>query len=211
MGGTSMAAPFVAGCAAAVRQYYEQRLEHKPSAALLKATLINSAQYLSSSSSFPLDCQFYPNYHQGFGKVYLPLAVPNPQAPRMALSFYDNWATPAEFFTSSSSGKYRRFAFEVPSDFELRITMAYSDAPGRSLQNNLNLFLELPNGSKIFGNASLPNPLKRPDTANNVEVIRISNPISGTYLLQVTATNILTSQDMALVVTGSIVSPLVQI
>src|SRR5215210_1840406 len=42
MGGTSMAAPLVTGCAALVREYYRKSRNHQPSAALLKATLINS-------------------------------------------------------------------------------------------------------------------------------------------------------------------------
>jgi serine protease AprX len=42
LGGTSMAAPYVAGCAALVREYYQKKENWQtPSAALLKATLIN--------------------------------------------------------------------------------------------------------------------------------------------------------------------------
>jgi serine protease AprX len=40
-GGTSMAAPLVSGCAALVREYYTSQKSISPSAALLKATLIN--------------------------------------------------------------------------------------------------------------------------------------------------------------------------
>ena len=39
MGGTSMAAPLVAGCAALVRQYYATERGIEPSAALVKATI----------------------------------------------------------------------------------------------------------------------------------------------------------------------------
>ncbi len=45
MGGTSMAAPYVAGCAALVREWYRKKAGwNTPSAALLKATLINGTQ-----------------------------------------------------------------------------------------------------------------------------------------------------------------------
>ena len=43
MGGTSMACPLVAGCAALVRQYFVDERDTSPSAALLKATLVNGA------------------------------------------------------------------------------------------------------------------------------------------------------------------------
>ena len=50
MGGTSMAAPLVAGCAALVREYYVSKRHHEPSAALLKATLINGTRWLTGAT-----------------------------------------------------------------------------------------------------------------------------------------------------------------
>lgn len=48
MGGTSMAAPYVAGCAAIVREWYRKSGKwNTPSAALLKSTLINGTQRIS--------------------------------------------------------------------------------------------------------------------------------------------------------------------
>jgi serine protease AprX len=47
MGGTSMSAPLAAGCAALVRQYYLTQRNHNPSAALVKATIINGARRLT--------------------------------------------------------------------------------------------------------------------------------------------------------------------
>jgi serine protease AprX len=44
--GTSQAAAVVSGLTAIVRQYYLETRTHSPSAALLKAILINSAHYL---------------------------------------------------------------------------------------------------------------------------------------------------------------------
>ena len=44
MGGTSMATPLVAGCAAVIREALEVKYQHlNPSAALLKALIINGA------------------------------------------------------------------------------------------------------------------------------------------------------------------------
>lgn len=67
-------------------------------------------------------------------------------------------------------------------------------------------------GKKILGNAQIPNSLNIPDPDNNVEAVRIENVPVGTYLIQVTASNLLKGpQDFALVVTGENVSTLVPI
>lgn len=61
-------------------------------------------------------------------------------------------------------------------------------------------------------NAQIPNSLNIPDPDNNVEAVRIENVPVGTYLIQVTASNLLKGpQDFALVVTGENVSTLVPI
>ncbi|MGH9875830.1 MAG: S8 family serine peptidase [Pyrinomonadaceae bacterium] len=209
MGGTSMAAPLVTGCAAAVRQYYTQERNHLPSAALVKSTLINSTRQLTGASA-TADFPTQPNYHQGFGVVYLPMAVPTSLVPGFGLEFYDNWNSPALHF--NTTGERRRFSFNLnPGGVFLRITMAYTDPPGRALQNNLNLFLELPDHSKKYGNMTLPHGLNRPDATNNVEVIRLDNPSAGNYVIQVVASNLIEPQDFALVVTGNFSSPMIEI
>ncbi len=207
-GGTSMATPLVAGCAALVRQYYTTVRGHSPSAALLKATLINSTRWLSGNNAVA-DFPNLPNYHQGFGAVYLPYAIPNALEPKLKLEFFDNWQKPVEHFTTS--GPRRRFAFDLNAGGKLRITLAYTDAPGRALQNNLQLFLDTPNGQKLFGNMQLPRGNNRPDTINNVECIRIDNAPQGSYLIQVVAENIYLPQDFALVVTGDLATPLTEV
>jgi len=68
MGGTSMAAPIVAGCAALVREFYINTRNHSPSGALLKATLINGTRMLMAQDAVA-GHPFLPNYHQGFGCV----------------------------------------------------------------------------------------------------------------------------------------------
>jgi hypothetical protein len=85
----------------------------------------------------------------------------------------------------------------------------WTDLPARALQNNLNLFVAEPSGAKRLGNEDLPGSLHIPDPDNNVEVVRIDDPAPGTYLLQVSATNLLRGpQDFALVVTGALQSNL---
>jgi hypothetical protein len=206
MGGTSMAAPLVTGCAVLVRQYFVDQRAHEPSAALLKAVLINGTQWLSGADAIA-DHADTPNFHQGFGSVFLPWSVPSAVEPNLRLEFVDNWKdAQAQFRITGQRARYR---VDVSGGQRLRITMSYTDLPARGLQNNLNLTIEDPTGRKITGNQNVPGSLNIPDPDNNVEVIRIDSPIPGSYLIQVNAWNILQGpQDFALVVTGELNSPL---
>jgi subtilisin family serine protease len=208
MGGTSMAAPLVAGCAALVREYYVTSRAHgEPSAALLKATLINSTRKLPGADAVA-DFDVVPNMHQGFGLIQMPNAYPNPINPQLKLEFLDDWKTPAGLF--SMTGQRKRYEIDVAAGMRLSICLTWTDPPGRALQNNLNLLVELPGGGKMTGNHGLPLSLGPIDQENNVEVIRIEVPAAGKYLIQISANNLLTaSQDFALVVTGALTSALV--
>ena len=208
MGGTSMSAPLVSGCAVLVREYYIKERNHHPSAALLKATLINGTRPLSALDALA-DFAFTPNFHQGFGAIYLPTTLPNAAYPTMKLEFIDNWQDPANQF--DRTGQRVRCRFSISGGEWLRITMAYTDLPARATQNNLNLFLQhSQSGQKWIGNAQLPMSLRIPDPDNNVEVIRLENPPAGDYLIQISATNLLKGpQDFALVVTGDLSTGLV--
>jgi subtilisin family serine protease len=207
MGGTSMAAPLVTGCAALVREYFTAGRDHQPSAALLKAALINGTKWLKGEDA-DAPAKGLPNYHQGFGCINLIDTLPNPAHPELAVQFVDDWQTPGKSLSTTGSGARYRFSVGEGAKM-LRVCLAYTDFGARALQNNLNLFLQLPSGKKKIGNEKLPNSLNIPDPDNNVEVIRIDNPEPGDYLVQVTATNLLrTPQDFALVVTGEGVSEL---
>ena len=209
MGGTSMAAPLVAGCAALVREHYVTRGHAQPSAALLKATLINSARQLTGVSAIA-DFKVLPNMHQGFGAVDMRQAYPNPTHPSLRLEFVDDWQNPASSFTVT--GQRKRFQVGVAAGQRLAICLAYTDAPGRALQNNLNLIVEPPGGPKIVGNQNLPLALQPIDQENNVEIVRFDAPVTGIYLIQISASNLLTAdQDFALVVTGALTTGLIPV
>jgi serine protease AprX len=201
MGGTSMAAPLVSGCAALVREYYEKSKGHHASAALLKATLINSARSLKAADAVA-DFNALPNFNQGFGCVHMPWAIPNPSEPELSLEFQDTWNEATNQF--NHTGQRFRYTFNFSGPGWLRLCLVWTDVPGRALQNNLNLFLQhTPSGKKWIGNENLPLSLTAPDPENNVEIIRIENALAGEYLIQITASNLLqTPQDCALVVTG---------
>lgn len=206
MGGTSMAAPLVAGCAALVRQFYQQGRGHLPSAALLKATLINGTRWLSAPSATAQSAAA-PNVHQGFGSVDMAAALPGP-ADGVQLAFVDEWQAADAGF--AFTGDRRRWRLRTAGG-PLRVCLVWTDLPARALQNNLNLFVQdIVSGQKWTGNAGLPQALTVLDTENNVEIVRIDTVAGGDYLLQVTASNLLNQggQDFALVVTGALLSEL---
>ena len=205
MGGTSMACPLVAGCAALVRQYFVDERDTSPSAALLKATLVNGARWLTGTDS-KADRDARPNFHQGFGEVSLTTSIPNPSEPGLRLEFIDCWETPN--LQLGDTGERRRFHLDVEGGMPLRLCLAYTDLPGRSLQNDVSLLVQDPTGAKIPGNTGLPD-ITNSDVDNNVEVIRIDDPAPGRWLIQVFARNLLRPpQDYALVATGALSSPL---
>ena len=183
MGGTSMACPLVAGCAALVRQYFVDERDTSPSAALLKATLVNGARWLTGTDSMA-DRDARPNFHQGFGEVSLTTSIPNPAEPGLRLEFIDCWKTPN--LQLGDTGERRRFHLDVEGGMPLRLCLAYTDLPGRSLQNDVSLMVQDPTGAKIAGNTGLPD-ITNSDVDNNVEVIRIDDPAPGRWLIQVFA------------------------
>lgn len=207
MGGTSMSTPLVSGCAALIREYYAKERRHTPSAALLKATLINSTRGLKGNDALA-DHPFQPNFHQGFGCVYIPWAIPNLLEKQLKLEYMDTWQDNQMQFRAV--GQRLRYRFSVSGGKRLRLCLTWTDAPGRALQNNLNLFLLHEDSDRLWiGNQNLPMKLTVPDSENNVEVIRVDDPPSGDYTVQISATNLLQiPQDFALVITGELDSSL---
>jgi hypothetical protein len=198
-----MAAPLVSGCAALVRQYYVDTQHHAtPSAALLKATLINGTRQLSGADAVEGHA-FLPNHHQGFGAIHMPWTLPNDAEP-FRLEFVDSWvAAPQKLLLQTVGGNFR-FRVQCNGGPRLRICLAWTDLPNRALQNNLNLIVQK-GGKKFLGNENAPFGLKMIDPDNNVEIVRIDNPEAGLYTIQVVASNLLKpGQDFALVITGDI-------
>lgn len=207
MGGTSMSAPLVAGCAALVREYFVSQRAHDPSAALLKAALLNSTRRLTAADA-TADHGMLPNYHQGFGCLHLPSGIPHAARPALKLEFLDPWKDPAEQF--SRSGQRFRHQVSVAGGADLRICLAWTDAPDRGLQNSLVLLVQhLQSNQKWVANADVPLAIASPDPDNNVQLVRIDQPLAGDYLIQISARNLLKpDQDYALVVAGELSSTL---
>ncbi len=210
MGGTSMSAPIVSGFAVLVREYFVKAFSYQPSAALLKAAIINSTRTLRGNDSLA-DHAFIPNFHQGFGCVDMKNAIPNELQKDLSLVFVDSWKRSDLQF--NSTGERFLFSVEVKEGLPLRLCLCWTDPPGRGLQNNLNLFvMHKEQQHKWTGNAEIPRTITTFDRDNNVEIIRIENVQAGQYLIAVQAANVIFSpQDFALVVTGKLASQLNQL
>jgi hypothetical protein len=148
MGGTSMATPLTAGAAALVREFYTDQ-GVSPSAALLKATLINGAtdlypgQYGAGAAQEQSTAR--PNNVQGWGRVNVENSL-FPTSPR-AMDYFD-------FAEGIETNEYDTFTFDLTdTSEELRATLAWSDHPGTTaaagrLVNDLDLHVTDP-GSTV--------------------------------------------------------------
>ena len=127
MGGTSMATPLTAGALAVLRQHLRQNLHiTSPSAALLKATLIAGATRLPGIAA----AGAVVDPHQGYGRVDVAAIAAPPKG--VSVRLWDR--------RTVITGQRRRITVTVASSTSpLRVVLAYSDFPGPSLVNNLNL------------------------------------------------------------------------
>ena len=183
MGGTSMATPLTAGALALVREFLRtKRNIASPSAALLKALLIAGARRLPGGGTAIVDAD------QGFGRVDLDRSLRRvlTTIEGEALATGEGWTGPVTFSSSTKT---------------LRIVMAYTDYPGDTLINNLNLIVTAPDGKKYVGNhtAAAPNAMTL-DARNNVELVQVKKAPKGKWILDVVASNVSTGpQDFAVV------------
>ncbi len=211
MSGTSMATPAAAGLAALVRQYYEDGWYPSgvaspgdalpPSAALVKASLVNSAADMAGAGAIPDDCQ-------GWGRVLLDDVL-----------YFDGdgrrlWVRDDRLgFDLGAGGEGRGFVFEVLAAGEpLEVTLAWTDFPSTPaaavhLVNDLDLVVAGPGGI-FLGNVFAGGESAAggsPDRLNTVEQVLLSAPLPGFYTVAVEAWNVPAGpQPFALVVTGDI-------
>jgi serine protease AprX len=132
MSGTSMATPLVAGCTAVLRQALIKHGTHHPSAALIKALLINGADILSNPT---------PNVHSGFGHVNLANSIA--VACGKGGSFYEG-----------RFGQFNEKAFPVriaETESTLKATLVWSDPPSHRIRNSLLLEVQHANGEERRG------------------------------------------------------------
>lgn len=192
--GTSMATPLVAGCAALVRQYLRSHISDHPSAALMKAVLIHSAQYLDYRSPHA-DSARWADHEQGWGRINLQQVL-NPEPPVKLLCIDEQ--------PGLKQGEQTQHQIQIDDpSVPLRATLVYTDLPGDRLINNLNLLLYSPSGRYYLGNDFADRG--ELDAVNNVEGVVIPAPEPGIWRITVSAELIDASasvQDYALVISG---------
>ena len=241
-GGTSMANPLTAGAAVLTRQYYEDgwhaegsrftRLVPEPadgfspSAALVKATLLNGAwdmtpgQYGGGpSQELPPAWDTgndLPNNAQGYGRVDLESALfPGSgyghHADRM-LEVHD--VTPG--LTTGGSDVY---SMPVTSGAgPLTVTLVWTDPypilpAATQLVNDLDLSVVSPSAVTYYPNG-VDHTVGSADTLNNVEQTRVTSPAAGNWTITVSGTSVpgngvsgTTTQPYALVISGVLTPP----
>lgn len=185
VGGTGVAAEQVADAARQARQWLVgERGLLNPSAALVKALLINGARDLAPGQygrgrqqEIP---DVRPNPVQGFGQVDGFLAL----SAGPDLDLHDG--------NSLAAGETDVFELKVEKGGESRfvLTMAYSDYPaasaaGRKRVNDLDLTVRKPSGSLLHANGRTS-----PDAENNVEMIEFAADEAGAYVARVEARNV---------------------
>jgi serine protease AprX len=201
-GGTSMSNPIAGGAAAVVRDFYQKTAGLNASAALVKATLINSAVDLADENNdgandndFPI-----PNVHEGWGRIDLVNATDG------SAKYVDN----ASGMTTGATTTYQA---AVTAAGALKISLVWSDfastaAASVNLVNDLDLEVTAPNGTTLYrgnvfsGGWSATGGVA--DRRNNVENVYVQASSVGTYAVTVRGFNVPSGpQPYALVVDGA--------
>ncbi len=183
MSGTSQATAVAGGSAALVREFIREQVGiSSPSAALIKAALINGAQDTGAPD--------IPNANEGWGMIDLDRTILAKDGATDLFTFYDNSRL-------LSPGYSALYAFEIDAGHGMDLTLVWSDDAGSAnsaqnvsrLVNDLDLQLIAPDGTIYRGNNFVSGFSQSGGTAdmvNNVERIRIAaGSLSGIGTWQV--------------------------
>ena len=176
-GGTSMATPLVAGCAALVRQWLVERRGFAgtpPTAALMMAVLTGGAHDLFGDADTNVG-QAAPNGQEGWGRVDLGETLyPSNRSVRLIdrIPF--------------AAGAERVWRVETTRAAPLDVQLAWIDYPalpadGGGLVNDLDLVVS----NRTTGAVWWGNGVAEGDRANNVEGVRIASAPAGAYDVRV--------------------------
>lgn len=201
MGGTSMSNPLVAGGAALVRDFYQKTYTVNASAALVKATIVNSAVDMLDENNDGVNDNLnpIPNRDEGWGRVDLNSATSSRR------KFVDG-------ATSLSTGTNAIYTYTITSDSSpVKVTLAWSDPASstsatRNLVNDLDLVVTAPDGTQYLGNVFAGGWSQTggsADRVNNLENVYVQSPATGNWTVLVRGFNVPTGpQPFALVVDG---------
>ena len=182
MSGTSMACPLVAGCTAVLRESLVENGQSTPTAALIKALLINGAVNMDGQYQ-TADVGPSPNSINGWGRVDLAGSVIIPGADsrggigegKPLNEGEDNAFTinipekASQEDTPSGANNGKQVPLQPGSGgATLKITLVWTDYPGALLQNDLDLIVKAANGEERHGNIGTGTGF---DRKNNVEQV----------------------------------------
>lgn len=202
-GGTSMATPLTAGMGVLVREWLAGQGAANPSAALLKAILLNTTHDMAPGQYGTGSTQEIPNQRPnsvaGWGRANLEFIDP---PPNYTLWFDDHSAGLNTGQSVVYTHSITRPLQVVTNTQPLRLMLVWTDPPASlsaatQLVNDLDLVVTGPGGT-YYGNEVITG-----DRLNNVEGIIIDTPPIGQYEVSISAFNVPTAtQPFALVVAG---------
>jgi hypothetical protein len=211
--GTSHSAPMVTGGAALAYQWLKTRFGTDPSAAIVKAMLLNSTSYLTGNKAN----DNLPGARQGWG--LLNIARMFETTDRI---IYDE--SSSRTFTQSGGAPFEITGVITDPTKEFRAMLVWSDAPGTTLSNAPyvnQLNLEISVGGIVYkGNVFQGQYSKtggQSDFLNNTQGIRLPAGTTGPFVIRIYPTLIAgdgvpfngvdLDQDFALVVTNGRETP----
>jgi hypothetical protein len=189
-GGPSMATPLVAGCCALIREYLiGNKQMAAPSAALVKALLINGAKAIDGQY-IPTETGQVPNFADGFGRVDMQACLGGGAGQVVVLR---------DESQALDTNDQQTVTVQVPDGAsELKATLVWTDPAGEALQNDLDLIVRA-GGQERHGNVAPGSAAF--DRVNNVEQVLWPNPPAGEAQVVVRAFRVARSpQSFALVV-----------
>ncbi|MCB1129725.1 MAG: S8 family serine peptidase [Verrucomicrobiae bacterium] len=148
--GTSMSTPLVAGCAALVREWLAtHHATPNPSAALLKALIINGATDMAGQYT-PSEAPAIPNHSEGFGRVNVADTI-NHDGLHTLLFFDEGIELDTQEIAPSRE-------FSLPTGAKIKVTLVWTDPPGAGLQSDLDLIVRDSAGTECHGNMQPNDP-----------------------------------------------------
>lgn len=176
MCGTSMAAPSATGLAALLVQAHRGAFPGMPDLrpATIKALLVHGAEDLGNPG---------PDYQTGYGLIQIRDSIDRMRAPGFMES-------------GLGHGESRAFLVSVPpGSTRFQATLAWDDPPAlpaslTALVNDLDLIAFGPDGAHFPWVLDPANPMapaaqSGPDRLNNLEQVRVANPVPGLWAVEV--------------------------
>lgn len=175
LGGSSMAAAVTGGALAVLREELKTyKNMSNPSAALMKALLVNGARPTTSNIS-----------EEGFGILDLAGTI---------LALQENTFQYRDETIGLKAGENKEYRFNVSDSSQpVKFTLTWTDPAGQAgtgtaLVNNLDLSVQSPDGKTYYGNDF--NNQGTNDNINNIEQVTIPNAGLGEYIIRVHAAGI---------------------